>query len=59
MGIVCRCGYEHTDKSKLVMKRDPIFNKVRPICARCGHRVHIKTVNPADYKRMMTGASRG
>ncbi|GAW29653.1 hypothetical protein JDF658_12200 [Carboxydocella sp. JDF658] len=53
MSIVCKCGYEHYDESKIIKRRDPITNQVRPVCKICGRRVFFKSVNPAQYKRML------
>jgi len=51
--ITCKCGYEHTDQSNIIIKRDPIFNRVRPICGRCGRRVYFRSVGPGEYKRLL------
>lgn len=54
MTYLCKCGYEHEDSSFIITKRDPIFNKDKLLCARCGRRIFVKTVSPKEYKQLIS-----
>jgi len=52
MDLLCKCGYVHNDTSKLHIKRDPL-NRIRHECKICGKKVRIRSVGPAEFKRLI------
>ena len=51
MQLVCKCGHIHHDSSKLTIKRN-LLNQIRHECQICGKKVRIRSVGPAEFKRL-------
>ena len=46
--LLCRCGFEHTDNTWIIFRRDAVSNKVKLFCRKCGKRLFTEYITTSS-----------